>query len=190
MRLLKLYISALVLITGSMVSTPGNAQQWTGIIAPSRATNWSNAGVVGGISSGSWTECTTAACTALATPSNVTAANINTAIAGAPANTYVLLPAGSFTMSTGVVFNVKNNVELRGAGANQTLLTFTGSAGCQGLASNICFESGDTDYYGSPSNVANWTTGYAAGSQTITLDGTANLAVGHAIILDQTDDPS
>src|SRR5271155_1314087 len=105
MRLLKLCISALVVITGLMVSTPGYAQQWTGIIAPSRATNWSNAGVLGGIPSGSWTQCATAACTALATPSNVTAANINAAIAGAPPNTYVLLPAGSFTISTGVVFN-------------------------------------------------------------------------------------
>ena len=164
------------------------ATPWSGIIAASRAMDWSQAGVVGGIPSASWAQCVTTACAALATAAYVTAANINTAIAGAPANTYVLLPAGSFTMSTGIVFNAKSGVELRGAGANQTLLTFAGTNGCQGLFADVCFMSTDTNYNGAPSNVANWTAGYSAGSTQLTLSSTANLAVGKAIMLDQLDD--
>jgi len=181
-------MSAFALITGLMVSTPGHAQQWTGIIAPSRAENWSNAGVVGGIPSGSWTQCVTTACTALAT--NVTAANINTAIVSAPANTYILLPAGTFTMNTGLIWNHVSNIALRGAGSNSTILSFTGNNGCQGLFSVICFQSSDTNYWGGPSNVANWTANYTAGATSITLNSVTNLKVGFPITLDQTDDLS
>lgn len=190
MRYIKLLIIALVPLTVLMMSTPGYAQQWAGIIAPNRAENWSNVGVVGGIPSGSWAQCTTAVCNALATPANVTAANINTAIAGAPANTYVLLPAGTFTMSTGIAWNHKSNVALRGAGSHQTFLVFSGNNSCQGLGSAICFESTDTNYWGAPSNVANWTANYAVGTPSITLDSVTNLQVGWPLTLDQTDDPS
>jgi hypothetical protein len=190
MKCIKLLIIALVSVTVLVMSTPGYAQQWAGIIAPSRAANWSNVGVVGGIPSGSWAQCTTAACNALATPANVTAANINTAIAGAPANTYVLLPAGTFTMTTGLVWNHKSNVALRGAGSNQTLLTFSGNNSCTGAVSVICMMSSDVNYWQGPSNVANWTAGYAAGSTSITLSSVTNLQVGSPITLDQTDDSS
>lgn len=189
MRCSKL-LMALVPITVLIVSTPGHAQQWAGIIAPSRAENWSNAGVVGGIPSGSWAQCTTPACATLAIPANVTAANINTAIAGAPANTYALLPAGTFTMSSGIVWNHKSNVVLRGAGSNQTFLVFTANNNCQGLGSVICFESSDTNYWGAPSNVANWTANYSAGTSKVLLDNVTNLQVGWPITFDQTDDPS
>jgi hypothetical protein len=189
MRFIKLHISAFSLIAGLMVSTLGQAQPWTGIIATSRAENWANAGVVGGIPSGSWAQCATTACKALATPANVTANNINTAIAGAPANTVVLLPAGSFNMSTGLVWN-NSNVALRGAGSNSTFLTFAGDSGCQGLYSVICFQSSDTNYWGAPSNVGNWTANYGVGTTSITLSSVTNLKVGFPITLDETDDLS
>jgi hypothetical protein len=194
MRYIKLLITALVLVTVLMVSAPGYAQQWTGIIAPSRAANWGNAGVTGGnpatggLPSDSWLACATTACTALATPANVTAANVNTAIAGAPANTYIQLPAGTFTMSTGLVWNQKSNVELRGKGSNQTFLSFTGSNICQGTAGDLCFESSDPNYNLGPTNVANWTAGYAQGAKSITLSSVTNLQVGWPLFLDQLDD--
>jgi hypothetical protein len=190
MRFLKLFISAFALIMGLIVSSPGYAQPWSGIVASSRAENWSNAGVVGGIPSGSWTQCATTACKALATPASVTAANINTAIAGAPANTYVLLPAGTFAMSTGLIWNHVSNVALRGAGSNSTFLTFAGDNGCQGLYSVICFQSSDTNYWGAPSNLANWTANYAVGTTSLTLSSVTNLQVGFPITLDETDDLS
>jgi hypothetical protein len=184
----------LVLIILLLIAVPAGAQQWTGIIAPSRAANWANVGAAGGtpatggLPSDSWAQCTATACTSLATPANVTAANINTAIAGAPANTYIQLPAGSFTMSTGLVWNHKSNVELRGQGANQTFLSFTGSNGCQGTAGDLCFESSDTNYNYGPTNTANWTAGYAQGATSITLSSVTNLQVGWPVTLDQVDD--
>jgi hypothetical protein len=194
MRNIKLLIIAHLLVTVFTISTPGYAQQWAGIIAPSRAANWGNAGVTGGnpatggLPSDSWSACATTACTALATPANVTAANINTAIAGAPANTYIQLPAGTFTMSTGLVWNHRSYVELRGQGANQTFLSFTGSNACQGTAGDICFESSDSNYNLGPTNIANWTAGYAQSANSITLDSVANLQVGFPVTLDQVDD--
>jgi hypothetical protein len=75
-------------------------------------------------------------------------------------------------------------------GADQTLLVFTGNNSCQGLSADVCFESADTNYWGSPSNVANWTSGFAAGSTSIVLSSTTHLAVGTPITLDQLDDTS
>lgn len=186
----------LLLIVLLMIAVPAGAQQWTGIIAASRAVNWSNAGVAGGspstggLPSDSWAQCATAACNALSTPANVTAANINTAIAGAPSNTYIQIPAGTFTMSTGLVWQTKTGIELRGAGANSTFLIFTGNNGCEGVSADVCFADSSTNYQGGPSNVANWTAGYARGTTTITLSSVTNLQVGHPIILDQVDDSS
>ena len=166
------------------ISIPSFGQLWSGILDPSRAVDWSHAGVPGGIpSSGvAWTQCgsTIAA--------GATAATINAAIAACGANQYVLLGAGTFNLTTGVVFNKKSNVVLRGMGANQTFLVFTGAAGCMGLNADVCFESGDVNYYGAPSNVGNWTSGYAPGTTSITLSSKASLAVGVAITLDQLDD--
>lgn len=179
-----------LLLLGLIMPVAVHAQQWAGILAPSRAEDWSNAGVVGGIPSSTWTQCNTAACAALAASANVTAANINAAIAGAPANTYVLLPAGTFTMTTGLVWNHKSNVALRGAGSNSTFLVFTGNAACQGLDAAVCFESSDTNYWGAPSNLANWTGNYSAGSASIILDKVTNLRVGFPLTLDETDDLS
>jgi hypothetical protein len=120
----------------------------------------------------------------------VTAANINTAIAGAPGNTYIQLPAGTFTMSTGIVWNHKSNVELRGMGANQTFLSFTGDNGCQGTAGDVCIESSDPNYNLGPTNTANWTAGYTKGTTSITLSSVTNLQVGFPVTLDQVDDTS
>lgn len=165
---------------------------WAGIIAPTRAVNWGNAGVVGGnpvtggLPSDSWAQCVTTACsTAFATP---TAANINAAIVSAPVFSYVLLPPGTFTMSTGLVWQSKTGVELRGAGPNSTFLVFTGDNPCGGTAGDVCFEDTSGNYQGGPSNTANWTAGYSQGTTTITLSTVPNLKVGMPIILDQTDD--
>src|SRR5207249_9660150 len=48
------FLCFLALILVLMVPISAHAQQWSGIIAPSRAANWSTAGVVGDIPSGSW----------------------------------------------------------------------------------------------------------------------------------------
>jgi hypothetical protein len=158
------------------------AQPWSGIIDSSRAVNWSNAGVPGGIPSASWTQCGSTI------PAGASVSTINSAIAGCGSNQFVQLAAGNFNLAGGIVWNGKSNVALRGMGASQTFLVFSNNNSCQGLYADVCFQSTDVNYNGAPSNLGNWTAGYAKGTTSITLSSKGNLAVGTPITLDQTDD--
>ncbi len=157
------------------------AQSASGIIAPSRMANWSNAGVQGGIPN------RTSICTTLSP--GATASQINSAIASCAGGGVVYLNAGTYNLSSGIDFASHSNVTLRGAGANQTFLVFSGSLSCHGLQSDVCIE-GDSSWVGGPANSANWTGGYSAGTTQITLSSTANLKVGNMLILDQMNDTS
>lgn len=177
-----------LIATLTLSAVQAQAQLWSGIIAPSRATDWTTAGAT--IQTG-WTQCgsTIAAYTG-------TAATINNAIAACGNNQYVLLGAGTFNLSTGVDFQGRSSVILRGSGANQTMMVFSGDAACGGLSAAFCVE-GDNSLLGgssgiNPDNTATWTaTSYAAGQTQITLSiltgSLANLHVGNPIILDQCD---
>lgn len=161
---------------------------WSGILDPSRAINWSQAGAP---ISTTRTQCVTSACATVSSGTTVTAVSINAALASAPAQTYVLLPAGTFSISAAIVIQSPGNVTLRGAGSNSTFLTFTGvSASYSWCANfNLCAASSDTNSPSGPSNTATWTAGYSSGTTSITLksvSGTAP-AVGAPIILDQID---
>lgn len=166
---------------------------WSGILDSSRAINWSHAGAT---ISTTRTQCVTAAC-ATVTGGTVTTASVNAALASAPANTYVLIPAGTYTIASGISFGSQSNVTLRGAGSNSTFLVFTGANGsgnCSGH--DVCASSADTNYAGGPSNTATWigtngTSGtYTQGATSILLSSKTNLAVGAPIILDQIDNQS
>ncbi len=165
---------------------------WSGVIDPSRAINWSS---VGANISTTRTQCTTSACQTVSSGTTVTAASTQAALSSAPQNSYVLLPAGTFTMNANLW--VPSYVTLRGAGSNSTLLNFTassgnGPAGCGGHV--LCASSTDVNYAGGPSNTASWTgtngvTGtYTQGATSIILSSVTNLAVGSPIVLDQVDD--
>ena len=161
------------------------AQPWSGIIDPSRAVDWTHAGVTGGIPDASWAQCgsTVAA--------GASASTVQTQINGCPANTYVLLGAGTFNFTTGL--NLKSYVVLRGMGADQTTVNFSGGVGCgggYGANVDICALSADQNWSGGPSNTANWTAGFARGTTTIALSSVSNLHVGQPLMLDQNDDSS
>ncbi len=156
------------------------AQNWSGILDPSRAINWSQAGA-GTIPSRS-TICTTL-------NPGASAAQINTAIASCPANQTVFLSAGTYNLTSGLTVYNKSNVTLRGAGSNQTFLVFS-SGGAGGV---IYTTNPDTNYSDDPHNVGTWTSGYPAGATSITLGSVTtgsigNLKVGSLLILDQLDD--
>jgi len=102
-----------------VLSTFGNAQLWSGIIDPSRAVNWANAGIPGGIPSGSWTQCGST----IAAYSG-SAAAINNAIAACRPGQFVNLGAGTFNLSSGIDFTHHSNVVVRGQGANSTFSRF------------------------------------------------------------------
>src|SRR5262249_42786896 len=121
------------------------------------------------------------------------AATIQTAIASCASagGGVVFLTAGTYNLTTGIDFNGSNNVTLRGAGANQTFLVFTGGGtGCHNHSADICIGqvSSQTNWQGGPSNLANWTAGYNAGNTVLTLASVTNLKVGYPLILDQADD--
>ena len=154
---------------------------WSNILASARATDWSSAGVVGGIPSGSWTQ---SGSTIPAGSSNTT---IQNALNSCGTNHYVLLAAGNFTGLSGLT--VPANCELRGQGANSTFLTFTGTSNCHGFTSSITLCSSDSTYMQGASTLGNWTANYSAGTTTITLSNTTGITLNQTLVaLDQCDD--
>src|ERR1043166_8683816 len=172
----RLYLCCLALLMSA--SMTGVAQQ--AIVAPSRSINWPAAGVPGGIPN------RTTICATL--NPGATAADINAAIASCPSGQVVFLNAGMYDLTIGILFNNKSNVTLRGAGPNQTLLTFSSGDPCGGLGGNICFKNGDTNSSLDPRFPPNWTAGYSTGTTSITLSNATGLQVGSLLILDQLDD--
>jgi len=164
------------------------AQNWSGILAPTRAVDWSGAGVPGGIPARS------TQCGATIAAYSGSAATINNAIASCASGQYVSLGTGTFNLSSGIGFNGHSNVTVRGHGANSTLLVFSG-AGAGFYNSIVSLEPTSLNENGTEGNVCDWTAGYAAGTTIITLAncGTTtpargsltNLAVGNVLILDQ-----
>jgi hypothetical protein len=185
-----------VLILALIAPTPAQAQQWSGIIDPSRAVNWSSAGATIPTNS---TICSTLG-TAGQLPSfvqSVTAAQVNNAITsgacsgGTASNPKVVfLNAGTYNFSTGVVVNGVSNIVVRGAGADQTLWVMSGSGGCTGQASDFCVRSANNNWFGGQNNAATFTGSgpWPKGTTQVTLSSVANLKVGSIMILDQVDD--
>jgi hypothetical protein len=178
MRVFRFLFAALCVF---LLPAAAAAQGWAGIVAASRATDWSRAGVQGGIPDRQ-TVCATL-------NPGATIAQINSAISSCPANQVVKLNAGTYSVSGMILFSNKNNVTLRGAGANQTFLNFSSGGSCSGPSATVCVR-GSSGVIDSPDNVVNWTAGYAKGATQITLSGTSNLRVGSLLILDQIDDAS
>lgn len=176
------------------ISLDSLAQNWSGVLDPTRAINWSSAGA--GTIPARTTVCVTSACNTMTSAgTSATVAQINAAISSAPSESAVLLAAGTYHLSGEIIFNNKSNVTLRGAGANQTFLVFSSGGNGNGLGAVIYVANGDTDYSGGPSNVATWTSGYAQGATSIqfsavTTGSISNLHVGSLLILDQLDDAS
>src|SRR3989442_10135875 len=131
MRHKSLFLFPFILLSLSLCSY---AQLWSGILDTSRAIDWNQAGVIGGIPN------RTSICATL--NPGATAAQINSAIASCPSGQVVFLNAGTYNLNTGLMFNGKSNVTLRGAGPDKTFLVFSGSTGCLVGATDICITNG------------------------------------------------
>lgn len=182
--LMKVKALAIIAFLAWSSSINAAAQPWSGIIDPARAIDWSQAGVTGGIP-------TRTVIYQTLSP-GVTAAQINTALANCPDGRVVKLSAGTYNLSSGITFDGRSNVTLRGAGPDATFLVFTGDDACLGQHTTVCIGANDLGYYGpgSPTHTANWTAGYAQGATVITLSSTTGLSVGMFIVLDQLDNTS
>jgi hypothetical protein len=180
-----------------LIPVATRAQQWSGIITPSRAVDWSHAGASGG---GAVPNRTTICATlgllgqVASFAQSVTLAQINSAMGSCPSGQTVLLNPGVYTLVGGIDIT-KPNVTLRGAGADQTtLITGGGGISCGGLGSNICVQ-GSQNWSGGPAHSANWTGTteggpgvYPHGATHLILNDVTGLTVGNTIILDQADD--
>jgi len=134
---------------------PVFGQLWNQIIDPSRAVTWTGvAGFPGGtLPDSGWAQCVTTACQAVTSAgSSATIAQINAALASAPSNTYVGLTAGTYDVTSPIVISdfssLHSNVVLRGAGANQTLLVYSGSGAGGGCYSDVISLEGSCIYVG------------------------------------------
>lgn len=173
---------------------------WASTLDPARATDWSTAGVVGGLPT------TRTQCGPTINAYTGTAAAINSAISACTAGHYVLLNAGTFNLSTSIV--LKSNVTLRGQGMS-TILNFTdvGGSGYFWGGAQVCIAAqgynssgyqSDPALAGVPSaTVRNWigTNGqvgvYAQGATILDLDSApTGLQVGYTLTLWQTNDPA
>jgi len=191
--------------TSLLIPAISHAQQpWSGIISPSRAANWSYAGVPGGIPDGSWTQCGSTIAAYGSASSYASPATIQNEINSCPTKEFVLLGAGDFYLSGGV--NLKTGVVLRGSGANQTRIHVNATANCNGEGGIVCIVGSNTysgscvvggpswwtcpagQYSGGYQYQANWTGGYVQGSNTITLDNVTGIVTNLTpIVLDQCD---
>lgn len=151
------------------------------VIDPSRTTDWSQAGVLGGIPHRT-TICATF-------NPGATAAQINSAIASCT-NGVVFLNPGTYNLTTGITFGNRDNVTLRGAGPGRTILKIAAPDSCGGVQANICIQGAAVGSSPPSSNIRNWTGGYAKGSTQLTLDSATGVTVGTVLVLDQLDDPS
>lgn len=157
-------------------TVPAHAQLWSGVLDPTRATDWSGAGVTGGIPP------RTTICNTLS--AGVTAAQIDTALSGCTVGQTVKLNAGTYNLAAGI--NLRAGVTLRGSGPNSTFLIFSNDTSCTGQFTLVCATSSNLSYYapGPPSNVVNWTAGFSQGTTTITLASVPGLSIGMYLLVD------
>jgi hypothetical protein len=174
------------------------AQSWSGIIAPSRAIDWSKVGIPGGLPDASWTQCGSTIAAYGSSGSPASTSTINNAITACSSQTYVLLGAGTFYL-TGAIGG-KDQVVVRGQGANSTFLVFYAEGSCWGEYSQLCM-AGSGGYPGSVNtedHIAQWTSGFSQGATSVTLtsqpfkptaetwkggSATLTLAAGNAAVL-------
>jgi hypothetical protein len=192
MRRKRLHLFPLI-STLLLFSIFSHAQNWSGILSSSRAIDWSKAGLgiagyaPGALPSDGWTQCGSTIAAYGSSESPASPSTINTALANCTANHYVQLGAGTFYLNSGI-WAPNNYTELRGMGANSTLLVFTGENGCNGQYSEFCAAGSNTGF---GNNYANWTAGYSQGATQITLANSTNIVANSTVLLlQQVDEAS
>lgn len=177
----------LTIFLGSFYGISYSQLLGAGVLTSSRVIDWTHAGVPGGIPA------RTTICQSL--NPGATAAQINAAIAACPTGQVVFLNAGTYNLSSGITFQGANNVTLRGAGADQTMLVFTGAANCEIFQASICLTGSSSAWTGNPGTVVNWTGTteggpgvYPQGATHLTLSSAAGLSVNSYLVVDQLND--
>lgn len=145
-------------------------QAWSGVLAPARAADWTQAGIPGGVPS------RTTICANVLVSDNTAA--IQAKMNACPANQVVLFPSGTWNLSGNICAN--KGIVLRGNGPTNTQINLSGGdiyfsvTSCGGLG-NYPPNLGST----------NWTGGLTQGSTVLTVASTAGVVAGQRVVLDQ-----
>lgn len=189
-------LAGVFFLASLMIPVPAHSQAWSGILDPSRAVDWSQAGFV--ISEPA-SQCSNQK-GSYSPSGGDDAANINALIAGCTHGGYVLLGPGTFHfLSAGLLFNAVHNVVLRGAGPDRTKLVMSAFTRKCFFGNFVCVggDAGQLNFYSGAYGKGNGTTwtgdngvagSYAKGDTVIDLGSTSGLQVGQMILLDQDDD--
>lgn len=170
-----LLLTVVCLFVFLSLPTPVYSQAWSGILDPSRAVDWSTAGIPGGIPN-RMTICSTINASAYGNGASDATAAINSTLSSCPAGQAAFLSAGTFLVNGHI--HVPANVTLRGAGANQTILQAHATSGAV-----VSLGSGGPPY--GQSNAVSITSGTSAGSTSITLANVTGISVGSYLVIDQ-----
>jgi hypothetical protein len=193
-----LSLTGFLVVAFLMIPVPAYSQAWAGILDPSRATNWSYAGVQGGIPT------YTHVCQTVDPSGDTTGATdkakINAALsrcktlASSSTPQVVLLSAGTYYSngSIGPPYGAQYLV-LRGSGPVNTVIKWLGtSSNCaQGGGVDLCFggngntgETGTTGWRGTNNSIGT----YTQGASVLHLTSTTGLEAGMILILTQRND--
>ena len=172
-------------------------EAWSGLIPPTRATDWTQAGISGGIPT-TRTQCgaTIPAYTGSSATINNALAHTATGYTACGPNTFIQLGSGTFSLTSGGSISFlqlrihKLCQQLRGMGANQTFINcgtqitnFAGQGSCIGAISS------DTTYTQSPGTVINITdSSFTQGQTVLHVSSTATSAIGKLVAIDQAED--
>ena len=175
------------------VSTFACSQEpWSSILSPSRAIDWSKAGLPATFPDGEttpnpWTPPTRPACTSaqagitVPVPAGTSFSSIVTAMnscsAANPSGSYLQLGSGTFNLSSSAYFNTAHYVTLRGSGPMSTTLSFSGT--------NTYLQMGQSGSAGGGTLGSN----PAAGTTSVTLTGVSGVTptVGNVAWFNQCD---
>jgi hypothetical protein len=164
-----------------LFSILSHGQAWSGILASSRAINWSNAGLPATLPDGEttanpWTPPTRTQCGSTIS-AGASASAINAALNACSKGTYVLLGAGTFNISgANIDLYAQNGVTLRGSGATSTILKLTGNSS---IEFGIAWSNGS----------CSWTSGFSVGATSLTMASCSGpgLVAGELVFLEQCD---
>jgi hypothetical protein len=174
-----------------LLATPAWSQSWSGILNPSRAIDWSTAGIPGGIPSASWKQAGSTIAAAQSPCLNGAGdctATIQTALNACGKQRYVLLGEGTFRLDGTLV--IPGDCALRGSGASKTILN------AKGRVQNavIAMGAGSTNpqrqsaYNPNFASAVHITSGATRGSRSIVVSSTAGIAAGGYLVIDQIND--
>jgi len=155
-----------------MPTTPATSSAF--FIDPARTTDFTQSGIVG-YNSGTLPSSTWTQCGSTLTAGSYSGSTISSDLAACSADTYLLMGAGTFTITGQISFPTSGKVVLRGSGAGSTTLTISGSTStCNQVAAAICMKSSDGTYTTQPPpNTCTWTAGLAQGNSIVTLSNLA-----------------